>query len=96
MNEIYVVCQLEKKWLLKVFKGRIIQHIKTAQKELYLLNKLVRLFQYIYFQEWRVILAILGIQTQSAQNALIYTNNTQSAQNALIYMNNTTIGWKWS
>ena len=39
MNEIYVVCQLEKKWLLKVFKGRIIQHIKTAQKELYLLNK---------------------------------------------------------
>ena len=40
MNEIYVVCQLEKKWLLKVFKGRIIQHIKTAQKELYILNKL--------------------------------------------------------
>ena len=40
MNEIYVVCQLKKKWLLKVFKGRIIQHLKTAQKELYLLNKL--------------------------------------------------------
>ena len=39
MNEIYVVCQLEKR-LLRVFKGRIIQHLKTAQKELYLLNKL--------------------------------------------------------
>ena len=24
----------KKKWLLKVFKGRIIQHLKTAQKEL--------------------------------------------------------------
>ena len=30
----------KKKWLLKVFKGRIIQHLKTAQKELYLRNKL--------------------------------------------------------
>ena len=39
INEIYVV-SAGKKRLLKVFKGRIIQHLKTAQKELYLLNKL--------------------------------------------------------